>query len=390
MKHFLARTLLELAKFLAGAQAAAIGAKRGHALDLAALRDLTERQQVEIDLLRARLSRLDSAKRPRYLPHERLQVLLYRAKWPSSLAELARRFVLSIETIKEWMAEVDGGVEQRVKTNEPVNKLPHAVREIAVLLRWQQLAWGAKRIADVLRRMKLKISRTSVQRILRRHPRKPAVKAVRTKRRRVGVRAKREHHVWLVDLTHVVSFMGLLRVRVVAVMDAYTRAIVATGVSTTEPTAEWMCGFMSRAITTAGCRPDHLISDRGSQFTARVFQRMLRRRRIRHRFGAVGAHGSCSLIERLMRTLKRELLDATCVWSSVKALESRLRWYSDWFNQARPHQGLRGRTPREVGARTRRGKPLTISADDVLRVSRVDLHGDPKLPVYSLRVRKSA
>ncbi len=136
--------------------------------------------------------------------------------------------------------EVGGGVEKRVKTREPLNKLPDAVKEIAVLLRWQQLHWGCKRIAEVLRRMKLKISRTSIQRIFRRNPRKPAAKDAKPKTRRAGIKAKREHHVWLVDLTHVVSFMGLLRVRVVAIMDAYTRAIVATGVCTSEPTADWL------------------------------------------------------------------------------------------------------------------------------------------------------
>jgi transposase InsO family protein len=390
MKHLLARALIELTRIFAAAHGAAMAGCGDRRVERMARDAIQEATTLERDLLRARLQRLDSAKRPRYLPQERLQILLYRARYGVSLGELARRFVLSVETIKEWMVEVDGGVEQRVKTAEPVNKLSGAVREVAVLLRWEQLAWGAKRIADVLRQMKLKISRTSVQRILRRNPRRPAVKAAKPKRRHVGIRAKRENHVWLVDLTHVVGFMGLLRVRVVAIMDAYTRAIVATGVSTSEPTAEWMCRFFSKAIGATGAKPDHLISDRGSQFTAHEFQRMLRRRKIRHRFGAVGAHGSCSLIERLMRTLKRELLNATCVWLNTKALQWKLDSYADWFNEARPHQGLRGRTPHEVAARTRRAKPMTISKGDVLRVTRRDLHGEPRLPVYSLRVRKSA
>jgi transposase InsO family protein len=263
MKHFLARAFLELTKLLAGAHAAAMARKRGRALDLAGLRDLTERQQVEIDLLRSRLGRLDSAKRPRYLPQERLRILLYKAKWPSSLAELARRFVLSVETIKEWIVEVDAGVEKRVKPRAPVNQLPDAVREIAILLRWQQLAWGAKRIADVIRRMKLKMSRTSVQRILRRNPRKPAVIAKKAKPRNSTVVAKRKHHVWLIDLTTVKSFFGIIRRRVAAVIDAYTRAVIATGVHPTEPTAAWMCALVSRAIRDAGARPVHLISDHG-------------------------------------------------------------------------------------------------------------------------------
>ena len=186
---------------------------------------MNEANAVELELLRARIERLDPARRPRYLPHERLRILLYRARYSASLAALARRFVLSVETIKEWIAEVGGGVEKRVKTAKPVNKLPDAVKEIAVLLRWEQLHWGCKRIADVLRRMKLKISRTSIQRIFRRNPRKPA----------------------------------------------------------------------------------HLISDHGSQFTAGRFQAMLRRRGIRHRFGAVGTHGSISLIEKTQpQCMRRE------------------------------------------------------------------------------------
>jgi len=90
MKHLLARAFLELTKLLSSAHAAAMSKRRGRAAELAVLRDLAERQQFEIDLLRGRLARLDSAKRPRYLSHERLQVLLYKAKWPTSLAELAQ------------------------------------------------------------------------------------------------------------------------------------------------------------------------------------------------------------------------------------------------------------------------------------------------------------
>jgi putative transposase len=301
---------------------------------------------------------------------------------------LARRFVLSVETIKEWMAEVDDGVEKRVKTTEPVNKLPEAVGEIAVLLRWQQLAWGAKRIADVIRRMNLKMSRTSVQRILRRHPRKSAAVAKKAKPRNTTVVAKREHHVWLVDLTTVKSFFGIIRRRVAAVVDAYTRAVIATGVCPTEPTAAWVCALVSRAIREADANPTHLISDHGSQFTSIEFKRLLRRRGVRHRYGAVGRSGSIALIERWWRTLKREALDATSSWLTVEALAQRVARYAEWFNSARPHQGLQGRAPADVRNR-KRSKPMAITKRDVLVVSRRDLHDDPKLPVYSLRVRRA-
>ncbi len=153
---------------------------------------------------------------------------------------------------------------------------------------------------------------------------------------------------------------------------------------------EGTCAFLAKAIQQSGAKPAHLISDHGSQFTAGRFQAMLRRRGIRHRFGAVGTHGSISLIERFWRSLKSECLDATCVWLSARIVARKVSCYAEWFNLHRVHQGLRGRTPREVAAKVKRGKPHVIKPGDVLRVSRCDLHDNPKLPVYTLHVKKSA
>lgn len=65
MKLLLATVFVQLTKLLAGAHASAIAGRRGCARDLAGLCGQIERQELEIDLLRARLPRLDSARRPR-------------------------------------------------------------------------------------------------------------------------------------------------------------------------------------------------------------------------------------------------------------------------------------------------------------------------------------
>jgi transposase InsO family protein len=168
------------------------------------------------------------------------------------------------------------------------------------------------------------------------------------------------------------------------VIDAYTRAVIATG---GHPTAEWMCALVSRAIRGTNATPVHLISDHGPQFTSLAFKRLLRRRRIRHRYGAVGRHGS-AIIERFWRTLKREALDATSSWLTVGALAQVVSRFADWFNRHRPHQGLQGRAPVDA-KQARRSKPMAITKTDALIVSHRDLHDNPKLPVYSLRVRRA-
>jgi hypothetical protein len=97
-----------------------------------------------------------------------------------------------------------------------------------------------------------------------------------------------------------------------------------------------------------------------------------------------------SLIERFWRTLKSECLHSTCIWISARSLARKVADYASWFNASRPHQGLQGRTPRDVSAKAERPKPMTVKFGDVLRVSRRQLHGDPKLPLYTLGLRKSA
>jgi len=151
-----------------------------------------------------------------------------------------------------------------------------------------------------------------------------------------------------------------------------------------------MTRLFARAMLRAKSKPRHLITDQGSQFTAAEFQRLLRRRSIRHRFGAVGKKGSIAIIERFWRTLKTECLDATCVWMSERMLAGNLHAYVEWYRLHRPHQGLRGRTPQETAAKIRRPKPMKINAGDVLRVIRRELDGYRRLPVYSLRVQRSA
>jgi len=151
-----------------------------------------------------------------------------------------------------------------------------------------------------------------------------------------------------------------------------------------------MTRLFARAMLRAKAKPKHVITDQGSQFTAAEFHRLLRRRGIRHRFGAVGKKGSIAIIERFWRTLKTECLDATCVWMSERMLVTNLASYVAWHRLHRPHQGLGGRTPHDVSAKVRRTKPLKINAGDVLRVVRRDLDGDRRLPVYTLRVRKAA
>lgn len=140
-------------------------------------------------------------------------------------------------------------------TRAPMNKLPDLVGEIARLLRWEQVQWGSRRIAQVLARLGLKASRTSVQRILRSKPRRLAKKTPIQRVKRSGLQCRRVNDLWFADFTTVKLFSGLVKVRIGAVLDGFSRKLLAVGVCRKEPDADWACRLARRAMAMTGARP---------------------------------------------------------------------------------------------------------------------------------------
>ena len=110
--------------------------------------------------------------------------------------------------------------------------------------------------------------------------------------------------------------------------------------------------FLGRALRAAGTTPRYLISDKGCQFWPTAGYRLwCRRRGIRPRFGAVGQRGSIAVIERLIRTMKHDLLRGMPIPLRQVMLDQELRLRLGWYNEHRPHASLGGRTPKEVYSR---------------------------------------
>jgi hypothetical protein len=109
-----------------------------------------------------------------------------------------------------------------------------------------------------------------------------------------------------------------------------------------------MSAFLAGMIRAAKQAPRHLITDRGTQFTARSFRRGCRRAGIRQRFGAIGEHGSIALVERCIRTLKEEGVRRWLAPIRWRTLGQKLSLFADWYNGQRPHAGLAGATPDEI------------------------------------------
>jgi hypothetical protein len=114
------------------------------------------------------------------------------------------------------------------------------------------------------------------------------------------------------------------------------------------PDSRTLRSFRGRTIRQVGTAPRHLISDKESVFVCKGFRRWCRRRKIQIRYGAVGKHGSVSIIERFFRTMKSEGTRRIQVPLRRDRLRSELKLFMRWYNGHRPHGALEVQTPDEV------------------------------------------
>ncbi len=135
---------------------------------------------------------------------------------------------------------------------------------------------------------------------------------------------------------------------VAVVVDHFSRAVVGFAVFAKRPTSLEMQRVLDRAIRKVGSPPKYVISDKGTQFWCDSFKNWCQRRGIRPRFGAVQQHGSISVIERFIRSMKNECTRRILGPLALEAMRRELTVYLAWFNEHRPSQALGGRTPNEV------------------------------------------
>jgi len=327
-----------------------------------------DRLRREVSLLReelrikdSRMERIEPQRRPHYPPVERLAILELRAARGWSLAQTARRLLVTSLTVTSWTKRLnDEGPDALVQLREPVNRFPDFVRYLVQRLKVHNPSFGSRRIARLLARAGLHLGATTVRRMLR----PPAKRAPLVARRSILriVTAKRPNHVWHADLTTVPTSLGYgiswlpfaspqrwpFCWWVAVVVDHYSRRCMGAAIFKSEPAASDVISLLSRLCRFMRCRPAHLITDHGPQFTADAFRTWCRRHGIQQRFGAIGKYGSLAVVERFIRSMKAECTRAILVPFSSAALEREVRLYTGWFNADRPHSWLGARTPDEV------------------------------------------
>jgi transcriptional regulator with XRE-family HTH domain len=232
----------------------------------------------------SRMDRLPAQRRPHYPPIERMAILELRAARGWSLAQTAQRFLVTPATIASWMQRLDDeGPDALVQVREPVNRFPDFVRYIVCRLKVLCPTMGKVKIAQILCRVGLHLSSTTVGRMLK-EPLRPRPNAEVEASGRV-VTAERVNHVWHLDLTAVPISSGFwtawlpfaLPQRwpfcwwIAVAVDHFSRRVMGFTVFEQPPTSAAMAMFLGRVIRKARATPKYLITDHGKQFISAGF-----------------------------------------------------------------------------------------------------------------------
>ena len=269
--------------------------------------------------------------------------------WFAALARLVPRsrwaqvFPVTPATLLAWHRRLAAKKYYTSKRRKP-GRPPTApgIARLVVRLAKENPLWGHRRIHGELTKLGVTVAPSTVWEILHAAGMDPAP-------RRSGPSWRQFLHaqaagIVAVDFLHV-DTMLLKRIYVLVFIEHGTRRMHIGGV-TASPTGEWTVQQARNLALGLGERFEDvkfLIRDRGSNFTA-SFDAIFQAAGTRILRTAVQAPRMNAICERLVGTLRRELLDRVLILGEAH-LRSTLAEYQVHYNTARPHQGIAQRIP---------------------------------------------
>jgi transposase InsO family protein len=284
--------------------------------------------------------------------------LLPRARWPV--------FLVTPATLLRWHRELVARRWTYPRVGVVRQGLSPEVVDLVVRMARENPRWGYLRIVGECRKIGVRVSATSVRRVLRRHRLGPAP-------RRGGpswtafLRAQAGGMLACDFLT--VETVGLTRLYVLFVVELDRRRVHLVGV-TAHPTGAWVSQVARNLLMDLDehvHRFRFLIRDRDAKFTS-AFDAVFASAGVETVKIPPRAPRANAYAERWVRTVRAECLDWTLVWNR-RHLQRVLTAYLEHYNTGRPHRGINLDVPMPAPMATVTALPAAG------RIERVDVLG---------------
>jgi len=211
--------------------------------------------------------------------------------------------------------------------------------------------FGYRRLQVLLRRTGLIINHKRVRRLYREEG--LALRRWRRRKRAAILRvpmeaATRPNQRWSMDFVSEVLATGR-RIRVLTVVDDYTRECAALEVDTSLPGLR-VAQVLDRLAATRGV-PAVIRTDNGPEFTGQALDAWAYRRGVKLEFIRPGKPVENSYVESFNGRLRDECLNGNWFLTLAEARQALETWRTD-YNGVRPHSALKNLTPEEFASQS--------------------------------------
>jgi putative transposase len=272
-------------------------------------------------------------KRPRYRKRDRLLLVLLARMvrtWQQAL------FIVQPETVLRWHRELFRLFWKR--KSQVQAKQPRLSRETIALIKEMAAhnrLWGAERIRGELLKLDIHVGKRTIQKYMKQA-------RVLPPRGQAWSTFLRNHagDIWACDFLQVTDlfFRSLFAFFIV---ELKSRKVIHVNV-TQSPTDAWVAQQL-REATPYGQTTRYLIRDNDSKFGP-CFARVAATSGIKILKTPPHAPRANAICERFLGSVRRECLDHFLILHE-KQLHRILQAYLQYFNRARPHQGIKQRVP---------------------------------------------
>jgi putative transposase len=297
--------------------------------------------KLQVEMLRSRLP----GNRVILDPAERQRLMKVGAEVEHAVQDILG--IVSIKTYRQWLRDERGG-RQPGKVGRP--RLTASLRELILRLARENAGWGVRRILGELKKLAVKVSRSSVRRVLTDEkilpdPERHAPKGIQTPWQKfiaihMDVMVASDFFcktIWTPLGKHVAYVLAFVHLG--------SRKVFLSP-STLNPTDEWMRQQARNASMWAdeqGIDVRFLIHDHDTKFTE-AFDEHFAREDGGPVLTPYGAPVANCFAESWIGSLKRECLNHFFCFS-LAMLDHIVQTYADYHNRFRPHQGLGNRPP---------------------------------------------
>ncbi|MCC8249708.1 integrase core domain-containing protein [Saccharothrix luteola] len=281
--------------------------------------------------------------RPRFSPADRAFLAALLQRLPTTTLHRLRLLVRQ-ETVLRWHRDLLArrhAARSRPKRPGRTRTI-HSIRLLVLRLARENPTWGYRRIHGELLVLGIKIAASTVWQILQDAGIDPAPE--RTATTWPAFLRSQAEALLACDFFETSTLSGT-RLNVLAVIEHTSRRIRILG-ATAHPTTSWVTQAarnLTMDLEDEGRHVRFLIRDRDGKFPAQ-FDTVLADCGVQVVLSGVRTPRMNAIMERWIRTCRRELLDHTLIWNQPHLLHA-LRQYEKFYNTHRPHQGIANARP---------------------------------------------